>query len=215
MITTLILDSDGVLYPTSQLSLRTISTALLRTLDGFGLSKDEWRNCSDYCKKQGHSGMLNKIKRLCENNGLSEMDFYKAHAENIDYSSIRPSTEFTKYLSELKNKGVTIVVASNNHRPHLEKVLDRVFGQNSENIFSGIISGHSFQNSPPEGQFHVLKPSELYFEESCLRLNKKPQDCVFVDDTKMNIHSSEAKGMTGLYLENQNEIIEELRKIFD
>lgn len=187
----------------------------METINIYQVSKGEWRACSEYCKEHGHSGMLNKIKRLCDTNGISEMGFYKAHADKIDYSSIRPNTELTKYLIELKNNRVQIVVASNNHLPHLEKVLDKVFGQSSENIFSDIISGHTFQMSDPEGQFHVLKPSRLYFEGVYSMHNKKPQECVFVDDTKMNVNSCEAIGMKGLYLEKQNEIIEELRKILD
>ncbi|MBC45194.1 MAG: hypothetical protein CMO08_05265 [Thalassospira sp.] len=212
MIKTLILDSDGVLYPANQLSLRIISEALLRTLNDFDIHKSEWRKCTDYCKKHGHLWMLNKIRRLCCTNGISEMDFYKAHAENIDYTSIRPNIELTKYLIELKNKDVTIAVASNNHQPHLEKVLDRVFGQSSENIFSDIISGHSFQNNYSEGQFHVLKPSKLYFEELCTRFNKKPQECVFVDDTLMNINACNDLGILGIHLFDQTRLIEEIRK---
>jgi len=101
----LLLDSDGVLYPTSQLSLRAISTALMRTIEGFGLNKNVWRMCSDYCKEHAYLGMLNKIKRLCDTNDLSEMDFYNAHAETIDYSSIAPNLELKKYLLELKCSG--------------------------------------------------------------------------------------------------------------
>ena len=187
----------------------------METLIDHEVSRDDWRQSSDYCKEHENSGILNKIKRLCDTHCISEMDFYKAHANKIDYSSIQPNTELAKYLIELKTQGVTIAVASNNHRPHLEKVLDRVFGQSTNNIFSDIISGHSFQTNYPEGQFHALKPSKLYFEKLCIRLNKKPQECVFVDDTKMNINSCEAIGMKGLYLEKHNEIIEGLRKILD
>ncbi len=159
MITTLILDSDGVLYPTSQLNLRKITSALMLTLADFSISKDKWRECSYFCKKCGQPGMLNKLKKLCEINDIDEIGFQKAHAENIDYSYIQQNPELANYLLGLKKMGVTIVVASNNHRPHLEKVIDRVFGQSAKNIFSDIISGHSFQKTHSGGSFHILKPS--------------------------------------------------------
>ena len=55
---TLILDCDGVLYPTSQLSLRDFVSAMKRTAKAWGISDEEYNKASQASLSKTQKGCL-------------------------------------------------------------------------------------------------------------------------------------------------------------
>ena len=118
-ISTLVIDCDGVLYPLSELSTREIVSAM----------KDVYRNqahisgdiqvaASDKTIREGHLGMFNYIKEMCNQSGYDFKLFCRQLADKIDYSRIKPNPLLLKMLQK-KAQEQKVEIFSNNSAEHL------------------------------------------------------------------------------------------------
>lgn len=200
----ILLDCDGVLYPLSELSTADIVNAAKQTYrDDLGLSGIEQSMISKQTIDDGHLGLFNYIKAICEYKNCNFDTFCTNMAERIDYSHIIPNKALWYKLHTLSAQ-YNIAIASNNSRVHISKVIEHLFGKNADDIEqSGIRIFDITAMRNKEGWF---TPKRV---PNCLKLlalrNKfEPSETILFDDTGENIKAARKIGMHATLITSQN-----------
>ena len=119
--------------------------------------------------------------------------------DNYILDVLEPIEKNIEIMKSLKGK-YKLFVLSNFHYP----AFDYIF-KNWEffKYFDGkVVSGHC----------KLLKPEKKIYELLCLTYSLKPNECVFIDDTKVNIESAEKFGIRGIHLTDINILEEKLKE---
>ncbi|MFR4520143.1 MAG: HAD family hydrolase [Fusobacterium sp.] len=69
-----------------------------------------------------------------------------------------------------------------------------------------------FDGKVVSGHCKLLKPEKKIYELLCLTYSLKPNECVFIDDTKANIEAAEEFGINGIHLTDINILEEKLKE---
>ena len=97
-----------------------------------------------------------------------------------------PIAETVKLLNKLKNEGYHIYLLSNYHVEafdYIDKRYDFI-----RNVDGKIISSH----------YKLLKPEEKIYTTLLNKYNLKPEECVFIDDTLLNVEAANKLGIHGI-----------------
>ena len=119
--------------------------------------------------------------------------------DNYILDVLEPIEKNIEIMKSLKGK-YKLFVLSNFHYP----AFDYIF-KNWEffKYFDGkIVSGHC----------KLLKPEKEIYKLLCSTYSLKPDECVFIDDTKVNIESAEKFGIRGIHLTDINILEEKLKE---
>lgn len=119
--------------------------------------------------------------------------------DNYILDVLEPIEKNIEIMKSLKGK-YKLFVLSNFHYP----AFDYIF-ENWEffKYFDGkVVSGHC----------KLLKPEKKIYELLCLTYSLKPNECVFIDDTKVNIKAAEEFGINGIHLTDINILEEKLKE---
>ena len=119
--------------------------------------------------------------------------------DNYILDVLEPIEKNIEIMKSLKGK-YKLFVLSNFHYP----AFDYIF-KNWEffKYFDGkVVSGHC----------KLLKPEKKIYELLCLTYSLKPNECVFIDDTKANIEAAEEFGINGIHLTDTNILEEKLKE---
>ncbi|MBS5038486.1 MAG: HAD family phosphatase [Fusobacterium sp.] len=119
--------------------------------------------------------------------------------DNYILDVLEPIEKNIEIMKSLKGK-YKLFVLSNFHYP----AFDYIF-KNWEffKYFDGkVVSGHC----------KLLKPEKKIYELLCLTYSLKPNECVFIDDTKANIKAAEEFGINGIHLTDINILEEKLKE---
>lgn len=119
--------------------------------------------------------------------------------DNYILDVLEPIEKNIEIMKSLKGK-YKLFVLSNFHYP----AFDYIF-KNWEffKYFDGkIVSGHC----------KLLKPEKEIYELLCSIYSLKPNECVFIDDTKANIEAAEEFGINGIHLTDINILEEKLKE---
>lgn len=119
--------------------------------------------------------------------------------DNYILDVLEPIEKNIEIIKSLKGK-YKLFVLSNFHYP----AFDYIF-KNWEffKYFDGkVVSGHC----------KLLKPEKKIYELLCLTYSLKPNECVFIDDTKANIEAAEEFGINGIHLTDINILEEKLKE---
>lgn len=119
--------------------------------------------------------------------------------DNYILDVLEPIEKNIEIMKSLKGK-YKLFVLSNFHYP----AFDYIF-KNWEffKYFDGkIVSGHC----------KLLKPEKKIYELLCSTYSLKPNECVFIDDTKVNIEAAEEFGINGIHLTDINILEEKLKE---
>ena len=201
---TLIIDCDGVLYPASMLTLREFVDAMKDTyrndlkVDGATQEK-----VSKETLAKNRLGMFNYINAMCNETGHNFDDFCHKMQDKIDYSKISPDVSlYNMLVNEAKKNHV--VILTNNHMSHLDKVLQQRFGKTVFEMQEAGIECFDIKSTMRNGVFYPKQdPKALSIFTD--RLGVNPQDCVLIDDTKRNLDAAKQIGMqTFLIDEDKN-----------
>ena len=199
---TLIIDCDGVLYPTSMLSLQEFVTAMKDTyrndlkIDGATQEK-----VSKETLAKNRLGMFNFINALCNEVGYDFDAFCLKMQEKTDYSKIsRDDALFNLLCAEAKQSRV--VILTNNHMSHLDKVLHQRFGKNVFEFQDAGIECFDIKSTMRNGVFYP-KQNPKSLEIFADRLGVLPQDCILIDDTQRNLDSAKQVGMQTVLIDDE------------
>ena len=123
----------------------------------------------------------------------------KKFFDNYILDALEPIEKNIEIMKSLKGK-YKLYVLSNFHYP----AFDYIF-KNWEffKYFDGkIVSGHC----------KLLKPEKEIYKLLCSTYSLKPDECVFIDDTKVNIEAAEKFGIKGIHLTDINILEEKLKE---
>jgi epoxide hydrolase-like predicted phosphatase len=112
------------------------------------------------------------------------------------YSKIEPV--WNMLLPELKKRNHKLGVINNGTGLTITKFKDK-------NNFSQYFD--LFMNSSEE---KMEKPDPRIYLLTCKKLGVKPEECVFIDDTKENVAAANALGMAGFLYQNYPKLVSDL-----
>ena len=201
---TLIIDCDGVLYPASMLTLSEFVEAMKTTYrQDLKVDSETQERVSQETIAANRLGMFNYINAMCLETGYDFDEFCLKMQEKIDYNKITPDKNlYNLLLKEAKQNRV--VILTNNHMSHLDKVLQQRFGKDVSQMSADGIECFDIKSTMIDGVFYP-KQNPQALAIFAQRLNVNPKDCVLIDDTKRNLDAAKKIGMqTYLIDEDKN-----------
>lgn len=196
---TLILDCDGVLYPTSMLELKDFVSAMQKTFEqDYHFDEAFLKQVSEKTLRKNHLGMFNYIKAVCDEKDKSFQEFCRLMFSKVNYDQI---TEDRTLLNMLKARAAKdeVVIFTNNTIGHLDKVLNRRFGASVFEFENLGIECYDIMATERQGVFYP-KQNPKALELFASKINRLPQDCVLVDDSPRNIESAKQAGMQAVLI---------------
>lgn len=197
---TLIIDCDGVLYPASMLTLNEFVTAMKTTYrDDLQIDGATQERVSQQTIAKQHLGMFNYINEMCHETGYNFDDFCHKMIEKIDYKKIDRDNTLFALLKETAIKH-NVVILTNNHMYHLEKVLHQRFGVSVDDMQKAGINCYDIKSTMRDGVFYPKQdPKALTMFAEKIGVNIR--DCVLIDDTKRNIDAAKVIGMSAVLID--------------
>lgn len=112
-----------------------------------------------------------------------------------------PITKNVEIAKKLKQNGYHLYLLSNFHKVAFDQMIHKYdFFQ----LFDGqIISSH----------VHLLKPNKDIYIALLNKYDLQPQDCLFIDDTRINTLAAMSIRIKTIYLPYQNDLKQELTKL--
>jgi epoxide hydrolase-like predicted phosphatase len=116
---------------------------------------------------------------------------------------IFPLTGNTKVLPWLKKQGFKLYYLSN----FPDDIFDEIFNKYSffKYFDGGIISA----------RVKAAKPDRKIYEILLQKYSLSAGECLFIDDNKLNVESSESVGMKGLHIAKPEHLVKQLEKVLD
>lgn len=112
-----------------------------------------------------------------------------------------PIQENVDIAYKLKEKGYSLYILSNFHDEAIKEMYNKY---PFFTIFDGgVISAYE----------HMIKPNPKFYQILLDRYHLDPQDCLFIDDMLANITIASIFGITGIHLNYNKNLKEELQKL--
>ena len=209
-IKNLIFDCDGVLYPISALTTKDIIDAMKKVYrEDLDVSGDEQNEISQATVADNHRGLFNYILEICRYKDFSFDRFCEKMADNIDYGRIMPNQALWHNLQKVAIN-YNVAILSNNSRPHVDKVMKRLFGKSISEIEQCGIKVFDISSSLHNGHFHP-KQSDDGLSIFCKRANIIAHESLLFDDVPLNIEMAQKIGMHGTLINNENPLSKALK----
>ncbi|MDO5520402.1 MAG: HAD family phosphatase [bacterium] len=134
-----------------------------------------------------------------KNEGLEhEIDLVFANAERI----VEQYKYTQKWLMDLKKRGYHLYYLSNYQRSFFECHKKKVF-EFLPLMEGGIVSAY----------VKLLKPDHAIYQKLLTNYGLRAEECVFLDDTKVNIAAAKEVGMKGIVFETYEQASKELEQL--
>lgn len=130
-------------------------------------------------------------------------DSLKDEVENIMtswYTFMPINEQIVELIKRLKRNGYGIYALSNTHIPVYEYVKKQEFGKYFDGFIISAIE-------------HEMKPKKEIYKRLFEKFNLIPEECFFLDDSKVNIQTGKELGMKGYVFDNIDGLNKELNKI--
>lgn len=131
----------------------------------------------DGCKK-----FIGKVTGMPENESYALYTEYKKKNYIDDYSKLI-NQDAIKLIKYCKNEEYLLALASNTIKKNLDK---KISGCGLEGVFDYVISGD---------QVEKMKPDPEIYLKTAQTMNKKPNDCIVVEDSFFGIEAGKKAGM--------------------
>lgn len=118
--------------------------------------------------------------------------------DNYILDALEPIEKNIEVMKSLKEK-YKLYVLSNFHYPAFD------------HIYKNWEFFKAFDGKTVSGHCHLLKPEKEIYNLLCHTHSLKPEECLFIDDTKVNIEEAEKMGIKGIHLTSP-ELLEKLLK---
>ncbi len=203
---TIFIDLDGSCYPSSQLSMADMVNAVMEEICA-SLSPKEAKGVSELCINKGHLGVFNYLFAAQKLEPESFEDACKNVVERIDYGRVLPNPLLLKQINSLKER-FDVYVFTNNVRPHVEKVFQRLFNMSIEE--TGIVC-FDIVSTYQDGRFHPKQTDGL--DVLCKQLKINPKTCLLIDDTQKNLDAAKKFGLKTILLKDNDDIVKKLKAL--
>ncbi len=200
---TLIVDCDGVLYPKEDLQLQEFVSAMNETILELGISKESYEKISSETKER-KPGMYNFVYALCNLSDEKYEAFCQKMTEKVDYSRLKRDESLFELLKATnEHKDFEVVILTNNTRPHLEKVFDKLFDRSVEEFeYESGVMCYDIADMKKGDAFYP-KQSQIGLKLFSQKISKNPQECILVDDTPRNIDAAKNVGMGAVLINSE------------
>ena len=206
----ILLDCDGVLYPLSELPTREIVEAMKYIYrNDVGLKPEEQKFVSEKTLAENHLGMFNYIKEICRYKNYDFDIFCQSVTDKIDYSRIKENKQLWDALQDLKNQ-YNVCIFSNNSRPHLDAVFQRIFNKNIDDVEKSGIKTYDIKATEYNGYFYP-KQHEQGFILFLKNLGLKAEETLLFDDASINITRAKEIGMSAVLISRENTLLKEIK----
>lgn len=212
MIKNILLDCDGVLYPLNELATKDIVDAMKFVYrNEVGLTPEEQKFVSEKTITENHLGMFNYINEICRYKHYSFDEFCASVADKTDYGNINSNKNLWTSLQNATAK-YNVSIFTNNSRPHLEKVLNRVFAIGVSDLEKSGISVYDIKATEKDGYF-LPKQDKNGFSSFLKKLNLNANETLLFDDAPINIKRAHEAGMHAILITPENPLSKELNKL--
>lgn len=208
----LILDCDGVLYPISQISLAEFVDAMKQTYrEELKIDGKTQTLISEQTIAKNRLGMFNYIKAMCDYADYNFDEFCLKMQSRVDYDKITPDHGlYNQLLGTAKDKQV--VILTNNHITHLDKVLQRRFGKSLFEVEADGIDCYDIKTMERNGVFYP-KQNPQALKNFAAKINQLPENCTLVDDTEKNLISAKQAGMKAVLINEKFTLRQYLQQV--
>ena len=211
-IKNIVIDCDGVLYPTSALSVKEIVAAAKSVYrEELGITGEEQQFISAKTIEEKHLGLFNYIKEMCNYKNYDFTEFCNHIVERTNFSRIQSDKNLWRALVGAAGQ-YNVSVFTNNSRPHLEKVLEKVFDKSCADLKKYGIKAYDISTTEHNGYFYP-KQHERGFEFFLKRTGMNAGGTLLFDDAPVNIEKALETGMQGILITPENTLIKELNKL--
>lgn len=164
------------------------------------------------------------------NQNVLEGMFYTKEYNNYMLGEISHEQFVGKYLEknkldlsvaefdELFKKDVTQMAGMEQLFQKLEHTYKIALATNEGKVFtkykveaSGLM--HYLSKILPSYLLRELKPSSAYFKKTLNIISAKPNECIFIDDTKVNCDAAASLGIKSIHFKSTKQLEEELSKL--
>ena len=197
MIKNIIFDLGNVLLdfnPLGYLKTRLASETKIHEVHKEIFLSDEWLMLD-----RGAITEEEAINILCKKS-VNNSKLIRECMENW-YSMLTPIEGTVEILNEVKEKGYRVFVLSNFHLLAYKEVVKNY------TFFSKFDGGIISYNE------NIIKPSAEIFHKLIEKYNVKPEESIFIDDTKVNIEAAERLGFETILFKCPEQLQVELNKI--
>lgn len=111
-------------------------------------------------------------------------DLYDKKAESIYSKKVTLLSDLSKFLNELKEKNIKIVICSSSYSKWINMILERF---SLKNKFDLIITADSIDAKG--------KPEPHIYEKAAEKLNLDPEECIVIEDSENGILAAKRAGM--------------------
>jgi len=196
----LVIDCDGVIYPTSELDLHDgIIVGFDKTIKDVGITPQQESKASASAKEQNHKGLFNFALFLCAERGISFDKFTSMMLMRTDYSKIGRDNELKEALIKASQTH-RIIIHSNNYNKHIKHVLDRKIGKEWRNMGIDIFS---IEDSYKGGKFNP-KPSMIAYKIMANKFGINLKNSYMIDDAPKNLETARELGMSPVLISQNN-----------
>lgn len=133
--------------------------------------------------------------------GLSEPE--KTAAENVLEKweeVIEPVPEMETFVKDLKSRGFKIFILSNIPMHFVER----------QSMFPVL---KEFDGKVFSGEVKLMKPNKEIFDYLLDTYSLKPEECLFVDDTEINVKAAESYGIKSFLFDKYGKNLNRLKKL--
>jgi len=208
----LFIDCDGVLYDKDKLSYHDMAVvAFGKTLETFGVSREEVDKKHINLRKKGVRGLLNVALDVCKTRHVSFRDFATTMAQNTNYSRI-PTDKDMLNLLEKVGKKIPVYIVTNNTWIHLFHIIKCLNGGIPKQFIDLNVLPITIEDTLYDGVFHPKKV-DGQFLSLCAQTGKMPCDVLVLDDAEDVCVAAKAQGLQVQQVQNPDQTKTVLRSI--
>ena len=181
MITAVIFDMDGVIADSEYFNIKAKHMILQKA----GINVD-W-HYHDKFLGTTHEYMWTEMKKkfsaLTEEVSYYIEQWVKTRKELVKEEGLKPMPGIVALIKKLKEKGYKLAVASSSLKKDIMENMN-TFGITE--CFDAFVSGSECKNGKPDPEI---------FQKAAKELNRKPEECVVVEDSTVGVSAAKAAGM--------------------
>ncbi len=110
--------------------------------------------------------------------------------------------ESIELVKKLRANGYKLAILSNIIKPHIQLARKR-----------GIVDLFDINVFSCDSEVNSKKPEQKIYKICMERLKAKPEECIFIDDRKINVEGAEKLGIKGILYKNTEQVRDELEKL--
>lgn len=184
MVSAVIFDLDGTLADTMD-DLKTAMNNMLKRLGYKTRSKPELLS---FINRGARNFVKNSLPKVVQDSELildSAMEIYEQEYARCYCECTYAYDGIKEALEGLKEKGIRIGVLSNKQDAFVKHICQKLFGKG----FFKVTMGQTSLPTKPDPQGALL---------ACKLLGAKPQNCIFVGDSDIDMMTAQNAGMTSI-----------------